>query len=187
MYCLDNSVIEKFAEKIVNIDNLYINVLDQELYFIHDEKYKINNQGGELQESNFLGRNLEFSFKYNEEEYNVAVQLYLNDAGYYRVFVMGKDDKMWTSVNLSTGLVDENIEFDIQIRVTSPQSDSKEQRAARRDTIINELRKCGLKADKRNHVYFGAYNIEKDEFINTTPEKFIKDLLTIAVCKMFVK
>ena len=184
---MDRIVIENFAKKLTAVNNIKISVLGENIELLHEKKYRINNQDGQLQDTNFLGRNLEFGFSFKGEQQYVAIQLYLNTANYYRVFVFGKDNKMWTSVNLSKGQIDDMIEFDIQIRVTAPQSDSKEQRATRRDAIITELKKCGLKVDKRNHVYFGAYNIVSGEFINTNAEQFIKDLVTIAICKTFTE
>ena len=136
------------------VDDIKFSVLGENIDLLHEKKYRINNQAGDLQDTNFLGRNLEFSFYFRGQQQYMAIQLYLNTSNYYRVYVFGKDNKMWTSVNLSTGQTDNIIEFDIQIKVTAPQSDSKEQRVARRNSIISELKKCGLKVDKRNQVYF---------------------------------
>ena len=94
---------------------------------------------------------------------------------------------MWTSVNLSTGVEGDVINFAIQIKVSSPQDISKEARAERRDRIVETLREHGLKADKKNYISFGSYHIDEEVFINTTPERFVKDLLTIALCKYFVE
>ena len=56
---------------------------------------------------------------------------------------------MLTSVNLTKGLDGEKIIFDIQIKISSPQNLSCEERSNIRDDIVKELRNNGLKADKK--------------------------------------
>lgn len=186
---LNDNDVERFASALIQFDNIELNILDERIELNKKNEYRINNQGGYLQDNNFLGRFMEFEFSYQGKNYFIALQLYMNASGYYRLFVFGYDEKvrMWTSVNLSTGLKGNIINFDIQIKVSSPQNLSKEARSERRDRIVKELRQYGLTADKKNHISFGEYNIDEEMFINTTPQKFIKDLLTIALCKYFVE
>lgn len=70
-----------------------------------------------------------------------------------------------------------------QIKVSSPRSLSSEEREVIRDEIIEMLGENGMKADKKNRIKFGMYDIPSAQFINTNAEKFIKDLLTIGICK----
>lgn len=182
---LSNMDIESFAGTIIGVDDLTLDIFGQQIVFKKSNVFSINNQDGTLQEENFLGRHMEFEFELDDKTYYIALQLYFNESGFYRLFVFDQNGKMWTSVNLSTGYENGIVNFDIQIKVSSPQTLSKEERAEIRDNIVGYLREQGLQADKKNHISFGAYNVEEKCFINTTPKKFISDLLTIALCKRF--
>lgn len=184
---LNDNDVKRFASTITQCDNIQLDILGERVVLTKKNAYSINNQEGHLQEDNFLGRHMEFEFSFQEKNYFIALQLYMNIKGYYRLFVIDQNGKMWTSVNLSTGLEGNIINFNIQIKVSSPHHLSKEVRLERRDRIVKELRQYGLTADKKNHILFGAYNIDDENFINTTPEKFVNDLLTIALCKYFVE
>ena len=109
--------------------------------------------------------------------------MYQNESGHYRIFLYGKNNKMLTSVNLTKGLDGGRIVFDIQIKVTSPHSLSRLQKQRKRDNILKELRINGLKADNKNHIALGSYDILTDKFVGTDSESFLKNMLTIGICK----
>lgn len=119
----------------------------------------------------------------NGHKYPAVFQLYENNSGHYRIFLFGLGNKMLTSVNLTNGLNNSKIVFDIQIKVTAPHSLPKEERCLIRDKIVRMLRENGLAADKKNHIEFGMYDITANQFINTNAEQLVKDLLIIGICK----
>ena len=143
----------------------------------------INDQGLYLRDENFFGRNLEYTLKIKSNEYPIAFQLYENTNEHYRIFLYTENNKMLTSVNLTTGQQDDRIIFDIQIKITSPQSATKEERAFIRDECVRKLREYGLNVDKKNHIYLGQYDIPNEKFIDTTPKDLLTNLLVLGICK----
>lgn len=180
---VDDSVAEKVAAHLITVSELKFSVSGRSVVCTKGMQASINNQGGDLRDNNFLGRNLEFTLRMGGQSEPIAFQLYENTSGHYRLFVYGKGNKMLTSVNLTTGLSENRIQFCVQIKVTSPQSLSRLQRERKRDDIVKELRHNGLSIDERNVVEFGCYDIKNDSFIGTNPSQVLRDLLTIGICK----
>ena len=110
------------------------------------------------------------------------MQLYENISGHYRLFCYTKNNKMLSSFNLSKGYNDRVIDIKIQIKV-STQKLTKEERAEKRDYILDRLNEEGLTILPRNTVYLGRYNPIYDTFINTTPDKLMVDFLKVCLLK----
>ena len=183
MYKVNDKISITIAQRFYNIGNFEFNILDNKCTLTKGIKNSINNQQDYLRDENFFGRNLEYTLKINDEEYPIAFQFYENDRGHYRIFVFTEKGKMLTSVNLTTGLRDEIITFDIQIKITSPQSITKEERKLIRDECVKKLREYGLNVDKKNHVYLGEYDITSNKFVNITPKDLLINLLVIGIYK----
>ena len=184
---MDDDTAAKLASRLTEVKWLKFSVSGRSVTCTPGMTENINNQGGTLRDGNFFGRGLEFTMEIAGKSYPAAFQMYLNENGHYRIFLYGKDnkknDKMLTSVNLTAGLDGGRINFDIQIKVTSPHNQSKLQRAKKRDSIIKELWVNGLEADSRNHIALGSYDILSDEFIGTDAVNLLRDLLIIGICK----
>lgn len=142
----------------------------------------INNQDGQLRDDNYLGRKFEYTLKSEGLDIPIAMQLYENVSGHYRLFCYTKNNKMLSSFNLSKGYNDGVIDIKIQIKV-STQKLTKEEREQKRDYIIDKLEEEGLNIIPKNTVYLGAYDPINNNFINTTPEKLMIDFLKVCLLK----
>ena len=182
-YSVNEEIVAKISNHLCELGNLEFDISGNHFLAQKGTDYSINNQEGNLRESNYFGRNLEYTLLVNGMKIPIVIQLYENIKKQYRIFLFGKGNKMLTSVNLTKGLDGEKIIFDIQIKISSPQNLSCEERSNIRDDIVKELRNNGLRADKKNHIEFGQYDIPSDQFINTNAEKLIKDLMIIGICK----
>ena len=180
---IDDKICEEISEKLCQVGIFNFNLLGNNCVCEKGIENSINNQRGYLANENFFRRNLEYTLKINSSEYPIAFQLYRNDSGFYRIFLYTQSNKMLTSVNLTKGQQGERIIFDIQIKISSPQSATKEERKFRRDECVKKLIEYGMNVDKKNHVYLGEYDICEKNFFNTTPENLIKNLLVIGIFK----
>lgn len=153
-----------------------------EFTIINKCENSINNQDGMLRDNNYLGRRFEYTLESNDLQIPIAIQLYENISGHYRLFCYTKNNKMLSSFNLSKGYNDGVIDMKIQIKVFE-QKLTKEERAEKRDYILDRLDEEGLTILPRNTVYLGTYNPIDDTFINTTPEKLMVDFLKICILK----
>ncbi|MBR5913470.1 MAG: hypothetical protein IKZ58_03830 [Selenomonadaceae bacterium] len=180
---VDDKICEEISKKLCQVGNFEFDLLGNNCICEKGIKNSINNQGGYLSEENFFGRNLEYTLKINSDEYPIAFQLYKNVKDFYRIFLLTKNNKMLTSVNLTKGQNAERITFDIQIKISSPQSATQEERKFMRDECVKKLVEYGLNVDKKNHIYLGEYDISERKFFNTTPKNLIQNLLIIGICK----
>ena len=180
---VNNKICEEISEKLCSIGDFKFNLFGNECICAKGIEVSINNQDAYLRDENFFGRNLEYTLQINSEKYPIAFQLYKNIKDFYRIFLFTQNNKMLTSVNLTKGFNESRIIFDIQIKITSPQSATQEERKFLRDECVKKLIEYGLKVDKKNHVYLGEYDISEKIFYATNPEKLIKNLLVIGICK----
>ena len=178
-----DKICEEISKKLCSVGNFKFNLFDNECICTKGIENSINNQGDYLRDENFFGRDLEYTLKINSSEYPIAFQLYMNTKEFYRIFLFTKNNKMLTSVNLTKGLNGNRIIFDIQIKITSPQSATQEERKFLRDECVKKLIDYGLKVDKKNHIYLGEYDILENKFYGTTSEDLIKNLLIIGICR----
>ena len=180
---VDDKICEEFSKELCKVGNFHFNLFENECICTKGIEISINNQGNYLRDENFFGRNLEYTLKINYEEYPIAFQLYRNVSNFYRIFLYTQSNKMLTSVNLTKGLNESRIIFDIQIKITSPQNATQEERKFLRDECVKKLIEYGLKVDKKNYIYLGEYDILEKNFYSTNPEELIKNLLVIGICK----
>ncbi|WP_160691671.1 hypothetical protein [Clostridium sp. C2-6-12] len=178
---MKKKVIINFAQKILSVHLKYIFINENKFIIEKAHKYSINNQHGNLAETNFFGKELEFTIKRDRLSIPISIQLYKNGAGYYRVFVYNNIG-MLTSVNLSTGYSDEEIDLEIQLKLSSRDM-TKDDRQRYRDMLVADVEREGVEIRKLNTVYFGKYNVENNYFIDTTPEKFLEQLIKVAIIK----
>ena len=102
-----------------------------EFTIINKCENSINNQDGMLRDNNYLGRRFEYTLESKDLKIPIAMQLYENISGHYRLFCYTKNNKMLSSFNLSKGYNDGVIDIKIQIKV-STQKLTKEERAEKR-------------------------------------------------------
>lgn len=174
IYSFASKLNPKFAEKIT--------VRNKEFEIINKCDRSINNQDGDLRDINYLGRKFEYTLKNEELEIPIAMQLYENTSGHYRLFCYTKNSKMLSSFNLSKGYNYGLIDIKIQIKV-STQKLTKEEREQKRDYIIDKLEEEGLTIIPKNTVYLGTYDPINYEFKNTNPEKLMIDFLKVCLLK----
>lgn len=164
----------KFADKI--------SIGKNEFTIINECERSINNQDGMLRDENYLGRNFEYTLESQDLQIPIAMQLYENISGHYRLFCYTKNNRMLSSFNLSKGYNDGLIDIKIQIKI-STQKLTKEEREYKRDYILDRLDQEGLSILPRNTVYLGTYNPTDDTFIKTTPDKLMIDFMKICLLK----
>ena len=99
-----------------------------EFTIINKCENSINNQDGMLRDNNYLGRRFEYTLESNDLQIPIAIQLYENISGHYRLFCYTKNNKMLSTFNLSKGYNDGVIDMKIQIKVFE-QKLTKEERA----------------------------------------------------------
>lgn len=181
MYTLMEEQIKELSEEILksNINRISIGTLEFNIIKGHD--VSINNQGGELKYSNFFGTNLEFVIRNKNLNLPISIQLYLNDRRHYRIFVFNSKG-MLTSINLSNGYENGIITFKTQLKITSSKM-TKQERSSKRDLMIKNIERAGIDVEGVSTVYFGQYDVQRKKFIDSNPEKFIKNLITVAVIK----
>ena len=90
-----------------------------EFTIINKCENSINNQDGMLRDNNYLGRRFEYTLESNDLQIPIAIQLYENISGHYRLFVYTKNNKMLSSFNLNKGYNDGLIDMKIQIKVSN--------------------------------------------------------------------
>ena len=184
MQKVDDKICRQISKKLCSAGNFKFALFGKECICTKGIENSINNQGElNLRNENFFGRDLEYTLKVNSSEYPIAFQLYMNIKEFYRIFLFTHNNKILTSVNLTPGQKADRIIFDIQVKITSPHSATQEERKFLRDECVKKLIDYGLKVDKKNHVYFGEYDILENKFCDTTPEDLIKNLLIIGICK----
>ena len=121
-YSVNEEIVAKISNHLCELGNLEFDISGNHFLAQKGTDYSINNQEGNLRESNYFGRNLEYTLLVNGMKIPIVIQLYENIKKQYRIFLFGKGNKMLTSVNLTKGLDGEKIIFDIQIKISSPQN-----------------------------------------------------------------
>lgn len=144
-------------------------------------KGSINNQYDKLSETNNIGRNLEFTIENDVKEIPVAIQLYKNTSGYYRLFTLTNRGLLF-SVNLSSGEDGQLIVLKQQIRLSTRKINKAERENNTQLTIL-ALEKEKYFIDGNRWIHVGAYDKTKKKFIDTTADKFINDFIKISLIK----
>ncbi len=178
---MNEAIVQNFTDKVLLVDLKEIFINGNQFILNKGHNYSINNQADDLSETNFFGKELEFTVVGNDFQMPLSIQLYENISGYYRIFVYNNKG-MLSSVNLSTGYSDGEISLEIQLKLSS-RNMTKEERERNRDMLVMDLEREGIEIVKKNTVYFGKYAITNDEFIDTTAEKFLEQLIKVAIIK----
>ena len=185
MYINDHNI-ERFSKYMLNqeLQDVKEIIINKKKYsLIHGHNSSINNQQSNLAETNYFGRKLEYIIKGNNLEMPISIQLYENSRDHYRIYAYNKKG-MLTSVNLSRGYSEGKgeIKFKVQLKLAT-QNMTKEERATQRDMLVFELENEGIKILGKNTVYFGSYDIKQERFIDTTSQKFLEELIKVAIVK----
>ncbi|HHW66213.1 hypothetical protein [Defluviitalea raffinosedens] len=178
---MNEAIIQNFTNKILSVDLKEIFINGNQFILNKGHSYSINNQAGDLAETNFFGKDLEFTIVSNDFEMPISIQLYENISGYYRIFVYNNRG-MLTSINLSMGYSDGEISLEIQLKLFS-RNMTKEERERNRDMLVMDLAREGIDIVKKNTVCFGKYDVINDKFIDTTEKKFLEQLIKVAIIK----
>lgn len=178
---MNGLIVNNFAERVLSASIKEIFINGNKFLLNKGHNYSINNQDGDLSEANFFGKELEFTIVGSNIKIPISIQLYENNLGHYRVFVYNNKG-MLTSVNLSTGYSDEEISLEIQLKISS-RNMTQEERKRNRDMLVVDLEREGIEIIGENTVYFGKYDVTNNKFIDTTAERFIEQLIKVAVIK----
>lgn len=178
---MNEIIISNFVEKVLSSSVKEIFINGNKLLLNKGHNYAINNQEGELAKANFFGKELEFTVEGNDLKMPISIQLYKNISGHYRIFVYNNKG-MIVSVNLSKGYSDGVIRLEIQMKLTNSNM-SQGERENNRDMLVNDLVQEGIEIIKNNTVYFGKYDVVDNNFIDTTADKFLEQLIKVAIIK----
>ena len=146
----------------------------------------INNQGGHLQETNFLQRTQEYTLVNKKYEITIpiVIQLYFNTNNHYRLFVYTKGNKMLTSINLTNNFQDNKIQLSIPLKLSTQKIEgrdmTKAEREMYRDLLIEHVQKEGIDLDGRT-AYLGTYSTLLQRITYPTGEKFLENLIKLAI------
>lgn len=144
-------------------------------------KCSINNQGGSLAEENYFGRHHEYTVIGDNYEIPICLQLYENNRGFFRVFVFSKKG-MLTSINLSTGFNDDVINLIIKIKISTVNMPAEE-RKINKNKLLSVLENEDFNIITKDVVFFGLYDTIRNNYIKTTKDKFLHDLIKLAIIK----
>lgn len=144
----------------------------------------INVQGeSNLSENNFLGKNIEYKIVWKETVIPISIQLYKNDRRHYRIFAYTTNSNMLFSVNLTTAPQrGDALILQPTLRM-SAKSLSEEANEKNRDSLIACLLTEGFDITNTNKIILGNYDLNKNSFIDTTANQFIKDFAKVAITK----
>lgn len=171
-----------FASILLAVELDFITIRSSEILLTKGHQYSINNQSGILSEDNYLGKDLEFMVEGDGLRLPISIQLYFNTLDQYRVFVYSKKG-MITSLNLTTGYSDGEISLQIQQKLSLNRNITREEREQYQEMMLNDIESEGIVIMPKNTVYFGKYDTINAEFINTTPERFLEQLLIVTLIK----
>lgn len=124
-------------------------------------------------------------------EIDLSVQLYLNSASHYRLFAYarsGSGNGMTFSVNLTTSKDAKGaIGLSQKLRFIEGRSKSLEEgrqiRLVKARILADILARCGLSISDNLEVNLGTFSAKSKTFLDTTPEQFLSDFLTVALLK----
>lgn len=176
-----DSIVSKFACNMINANIKKFTIKNNRFVVTKGHKYSINNQNSELRYTNFFEREFEFMIEGCNLIMPISIQLYNNNRDHYRIFVFNNKG-MLTSVNLTTGYTDGEINLEIQLKL-STRDMTKETRQVYKELMISDIENEGVDIIKKDTVYFGRYDTVEDTFIDTTPNKFLEQLIKVAVIK----
>lgn len=124
-------------------------------------------------------------------EIDLSAQLYLNEAGHYRVFAYVRSESgsgMVFSVNLSTAKDAKGvIGLTQKLRFTEGREKDAGQgrriRQAKVRVLADILARCGFEVSDNLEVNLGTFSSRTRSFIDTTPQRFLSDFLAVALLK----
>lgn len=146
-------------------------------------------------EIDMLGNKHEYTFPIIDGDLQVSLQLYENLRNHYRLFCytkMMKGSQIASSMNFSLNLTTEkeskNIIYLSQKIVFSEQykgNSSLAQAHRRQKQIVfcDLLRKLGLDVSDNADLILGIFDPKKEEFVNTTVDKFLNDFIVVSILK----
>lgn len=178
---MNELIVNNFTDKVLSASIKEICINGNKFLLNKGHNYSINNQAGDLSEANFFGKELEFTVAGDNLKIPLSIQLYENISGHYRIFVYNNMG-MLTSVNLSKGYSDGEISLEIQLRLSS-RNMTQGERESNRDMLVVDIEREGIEIIKKNTVYFGKYDVINNKFIDTTAEKFLEQLIKVAIIK----
>lgn len=158
-----------------------ISIKGQSLIISQGTKHSVNNQFGGLRDCNLLGRELEFTLSGNGIEMPLVFQLYENTSNHMRLFLYNNKGMLF-SVNLTTGYKQGRIDLEQLLKYSSRVLSPSERTKACYDSLAI-LCMEGIKIIGEKKVHIGTYDVINEKFVDTTPEKFLLDMIKVGLIK----
>ena len=158
-----------------------ISIKGQSFIISQGTKHSVNNQFGGLRDCNLLGRELEFTLSGNGIEMPLVFQLYENTSNHMRLFLYNNKGMLF-SVNLTTGYKQGRIDLEQLLKYSSRVLSPAERTKACYDSLAI-LCTEGIKTIGEKKVHIGTYDVINEKFVDTTPEKFLLDMIKVGLIK----
>jgi len=133
----------------------------------------------------------QYTFEILTGKVELSIQLYLNVSDHFRLFCytrFGKNVGMTFSVNLTTEKESDNVIFLTQKIKFSEGYDgdaklAKAHRQRKQFVMCEILRNLQMDVSENNDVILGVFDPQMGVLVDTTPEKFLNDFITVALLK----
>lgn len=158
-----------------------ISIKGQSFTISQGTKCSVNNQCGGLRDVNLLARELEFTLSGNGIEMPLVFQLYENTSNHMRLFLYNNKGMLF-SVNLTTGYKHGRIDLEQLIKYSSRLLSPAERIKACDDSLA-VLCTEGIKIVGEKKVHIGTFDVINNRFDDTTPEKFLLDMIKVGLIK----
>ena len=133
----------------------------------------------------------EYTFQIMQGDLQVSLQLYENTSNYYRLFCytrINNKQGMTFSLNLTTEKESENVIYLTQKIKFAEQYEGNDKfaqahRRQKQIVFIDLLKKLGFDVTENSDIILGIYDPQKNQLVNTSPDKFLNDLIVVSLLK----
>ena len=180
--------VPKYVQKIANLLNetiikrISLSFLDPPIEGVRGI-LTTTNIAANMKRNNLIGRNQEYLFWIpNDFPLEISIQLYMNTLNHWRIFVFTKRGMLF-SINLTTQKQTRYLVTIAQTLSIRVQSLSTEERKRNLENLVSCLRDIGLEVNGNNKVVLGQFDGQSGQFLDTSPQSFIRDILVLALVK----
>jgi hypothetical protein len=133
----------------------------------------------------------EYTFPILQGDLQVSLQLYENNLNHYRLFCftrINSNQGMTFSLNLTTEKESDNVIYLTQKIKFAEQYEGSERlaqahRRQKQIVFLDLLRKLGFEVTDNSDIILGIYDPQKEEFVNTSIDKFLNDFIVVSILK----
>jgi hypothetical protein len=142
-------------------------------------------------ENDYLENKHQYIFPLQMGNLEISLRLYENDDNHFRLYCLthfGSKQGMTFSINLTTEKESDDIIFLKQKlkfaeQYKGSQSLAKAHRRQKQIVFCEILSKLGMEITDNNELILGIFDPLKKEFVNTSENQFLNDILVVAIMK----